>query len=78
MLISYFFFTVEASSDGLSDASDDQLLGDDDLIQLEPSAAPISVENGFVAPINEEPLPKFEDLEAPPPRYEDLYKTTTK
>jgi len=69
---------VEASSISLSDvATDDQLLGDADFIHLEPSAQPISVENSLVPPITGEPLPRFEDLEAPPPKYEDIFKTTT-
>ena len=49
-------------------------LTDSEITHAEPSARPISVENGFTPPITKEPLQKFK--ETPPPRYEDLYKTT--
>ena len=51
---------------GSSVASTYNLAGGE-INHAEPSAPPISGD----------PLPSFEDLETPPPRYEDIYKTTT-
>jgi len=51
---------------GSSVASTYNLAGGE-INHAEPSAPPISGD----------PLPSFEDLEPPPPRYEDIYKTTT-
>merc|ERR1719354_1522914 len=45
---------------------------------LEPSAPPISTPSGFVRPMSEQEIsvPPISNVEAPPPRYEDIYKTT--
>ena len=39
---------------------------------------PMNTESGFVPPINEQSgfVPPMSNNEAPPPRYEDIYKTT--
>ena len=44
----------------------------------EPSAPPISTPSGFVPPMSEQEIsvPPISNVEAPPPRYEDIYKTT--